>query len=76
MNTTCFEKKLDEVRRKIRLTFGDDDVSSLNPIRRSTSSVFSDEGSSDDQVSIQERNNVERGGVGKVRERIPFVVYV
>jgi len=42
----------------------------------STSGVFPEEDPSDGQVSVQERNNVERGGVVKFRERIPFVVYV
>jgi len=53
-------------------------VSSASPARRSTSGVFPDEDPSDDQVSVQERNNVERkrGRVIKVRERVPFVVYI
>jgi len=55
-------------------------VSSPSLARRSILDIFPEEGPSDGQVSIQERNNVERdnerGRVGKVRERILLVVYV
>ena len=42
------------------LRYGDDDVSSTSPARRSTSGVFPEEGPSDGQVSIQERSDRER----------------
>ena len=50
-----------------------DDASSPSPARRSTSGVFPEEGPSDGQVSIQERNNVERE---RGREIIFFLMYV
>ena len=40
------------------------------------SGVFLKEESSDGEVSVQERKNIERGRIVKVSERILFVVYV
>jgi len=51
-----------DLRFAYALLIYDDDVSSPSPIRRSTSSVFPEEGPSDSRVSVQEINNVERGG--------------
>ena len=46
----------------------DDGVSSPSPARRSISGVFPDEGPSDSQVSVQERNNVERKSRESLKE--------